>query len=90
MNKFIKNLTNTIFSLVIVNSFKIDESILFEKINSTGKQLSQFDLSKNYLLSKIWNELDEECDKNDKIECYSNELYNFTKFLDLDNLKLKK
>ena len=46
LNKFIKNLTNTIFSLVIVNSFKIDESILFEKINSTGKQLSQFDLSK--------------------------------------------
>lgn len=90
LNKFIKNLTNTIFSLVIVNSFKIDESILFEKINSTGKQLSQFDLSKNYLLSKIWNELDEECDKNDKIECYSNELYNFTKFLDLDNLKLRK
>lgn len=84
INKFIENFNNIIFSLVIVYSPKIDENILFEKINSTGIPLSQYDLSKNYLLSKIWSNC-EENDKNEIIEKYSKKLYELTKFLDLDS-----
>lgn len=84
INKFLENFNNIIFSLVIFYSSKIDENILFEKINSTGIPLSQYDLSKNYLLSKIWNNY-ENGDKNKFIKKYTNELHELTKFLDSNN-----
>lgn len=55
----IMKMKDVIFSKVEVSSNKIDENILFEKINSSGLPLSQYDLVKNYLLSKIYKELDQ-------------------------------
>ncbi|MBD5423037.1 MAG: DUF262 domain-containing protein [Mycoplasma sp.] len=88
-NHFINNLEHVIFAYIEVNSKKIDESILFEKINSSGLQLSQFDLVKNYLLSKISKEIY----NNGKISInyYVSELDNMTNFFnDKSNNKNKK
>lgn len=45
----------TAFALVILND-KYNENDIFEKINSTGKPLNQFDLVKNFLFSKMFDE----------------------------------
>ena len=45
----------TAFALVILND-KYNENDIFEKINSTGKPLTQFDLVKNFLFSKMFDE----------------------------------
>lgn len=48
----------TAFALVILND-KYNENDIFEKINSTGKPLTQFDLVKNFLLSKMFDEAED-------------------------------
>ena len=45
----------TVFALVILTE-KYNENDIFEKINSTGKPLTQFDLVKNFLFSKMFDE----------------------------------
>lgn len=45
----------TFFALVILIG-KYNENEIFEKINSTGKPLTQFDLVKNFLFSKMFDE----------------------------------
>lgn len=48
----------TAFALVILND-NYNENDIFEKINSTGKPLTQFDLVKNFLLSKMFDEAED-------------------------------
>lgn len=70
----IKRMKGVIFSKVEVTSNKIDENILFEKINSSGLPLSQYDLVKNYLLSKIYKELDQSNENETDIDFYNQEM----------------
>lgn len=70
VENLIIKMKDVIFSKVEVSSNKVDENILFEKINSSGLPLSQYDLVKNYLLSKIYKELD----RVDEIDFYNKEI----------------
>ncbi|MGL6125001.1 MAG: DUF262 domain-containing protein [Metamycoplasmataceae bacterium] len=51
--------------VIVVN---VDEHMLFSQINSTGKELSAFDLIKNYLFSHLSNRLQDDSEKDSKIK----------------------
>ncbi len=85
INKLYNQLSKVLLSEVIVDA-EADEHILFSQINSTGKPLSTFDLTKNYLFSNISNELDGDLDKDKKLSFMVNKLSDVSKLKSNDDV----
>lgn len=69
LNNFYNKFKKVMFCLVLVQE-EIDDFTLFEQINSTGKKLSGYDLVKNYLFSKLFQEHNKDAEIDIKVDCW--------------------
>lgn len=85
INHFFNKLLN--FSIITQIEIKnnLNENIIFSKINSTGEELSAYDMFKNDIISSLSFEYKDNKDIDTKIETWNNQLDELTSYLGKDS-----
>lgn len=85
INHFFNKLLN--FSIITQIEIKnnLNENIIFSKINSTGEELSAYDMFKNDIISSLSFEHKDDKDIDTKIETWNSQLDELTSYLDKDS-----
>lgn len=85
VNDFFNKLLNySIITKIEINN-NLNENIVFSKINSTGQELSAYDMFKNDLISSLSFEYQNDKDIDEKIEKWNNSLDELNSYLGKDS-----
>ncbi len=81
---FIKLINFAIVTKIEINN-NLNENVVFSKINSTGQELSAYDMLKNDLISSLSFEYKNDKDIDEKIENWNNSLDELNSYLNKDS-----